>query len=185
MTITLDRGTLTGTWALDPAHSRLGFSARHAMVATVRGSFGDFAGVLRLDAGDPARSTAEVTIQAASIDTGTPDRDAHLRSGDFLDVEEFTTLEFRSTGARTLSESDYVLSGELTIRGATRPVELAVTHLGTSTDPFGNLRAGFEGETVISRKDFGLTWNVALETGGFLVSDKVKITLDISAIKQP
>lgn len=185
MSVTLDRATVTGTWALDPAHSRLGFSARHAMVATVHGGFGDFAGVLRLDADDPTRSAAEVTIQAASIDTGTPDRDAHLRSGDFLDIEQFPTLEFRSTGARAVSADDYVLTGDLTIRGTTRPVELAVTHLGVSTDPFGNLRAGFEGETVISRKDFGLTWNVALETGGFLVSDKVKITLDISAVKQP
>jgi polyisoprenoid-binding protein YceI len=182
-TTTLTPDTLTGTWAIDPAHSRIGFSARHAMVATVHGSFGDAAGVLRLDGEDPTRSSAEVTIQAASIDTGVADRDAHLRSADFLDVETFPTLVFRSTGVRPDGE-DYVMSGELTIRGKTRLVELTIEVEGTATDPFGNLRVGFEGHTVISRKDFGLTWNVALETGGFLVGDKVKISLDISAIRQ-
>lgn len=184
-TTTIERQTLTGTWTLDPAHSRLGFAARHAMVATVRGSYHDVAGELHLDAADPTRSSAEVTIQAASIDTGVADRDAHLRSADFLDVEHYPTLGFRSTSVRTTGDDEYVLSGELTIRDVTKPVELTIAHLGTSADPFGNLRAGFEGETVISRKDFGLTWNVALETGGFLVGDKIKITLDVSAIKQP
>ena len=183
-TTTIERETLTGTWTLDPSHSRLGFAARHAMVATVRGSFQDVSGSLRLDAADAVRSSAEVTIQAASIDTGVADRDAHLRSGDFLDVERFPTLRFRSTSVRADGADDYVLSGELTIRDVTRPVEISISHLGASTDPFGNLRAGFEGETVIRRKDFGLTWNVALETGGFLVGDKIKITLDVSAIKQ-
>jgi polyisoprenoid-binding protein YceI len=184
-TTTLDRATLTGTWTLDPAHSRLGFAARHAMVATVHGSFHDASGDLHLDAADPARSSAEVTIQAATIDTGVADRDAHLRSPDFLDVERFPTLRFHSSSVRPDGDDEYVLSGELTIRDVTRPVEISVTHLGLSTDPFGNVRAGFEGTTVISRKDFGLTWNVALETGGFLVGDKIKITLDVSAIKKP
>jgi polyisoprenoid-binding protein YceI len=184
-TTTIERKALTGTWTLDPSHTQLGFAARHAMVTTVRGGFHDVAGTLHLDAEDPTRSAAEVTVQAASIDSGVADRDAHLRSGDFLDVEKFPTLSFRSTSARESGDDEYVLSGDLTIRDVTRPVELKISHLGAASDPFGNLRAGFEGSTVISRKDFGLTWNVALETGGFLVGDKIKITLDVSAIKAP
>ncbi|HZG93486.1 MAG TPA: YceI family protein [Mycobacteriales bacterium] len=176
--------TLTGTWAIDPSHSRLGFSARHAMVATVRGGFREFDGTLHLDEADPARSSAHVTIQSASIDTSVADRDGHLRSGDFLDVETHPTLTFTSTSARAAGDDEYVLVGDLTIRGVAKPVELAVTYLGTSRDAYGNLRAGFEAETTINRKDFGLVWNVALETGGILVGDKIKIAIDISAIKQ-
>lgn len=184
MTSTTATSELTGTWTLDPAHTRLGFSARHAMVATVRGSFKDVTGDLTLTGDDPTKSSAEVTIQTASIDTGQPDRDAHLRSADFFDVEKWPTITFRSTSARAKGDDEYVLIGDLTVKEVTRTVELAVTYLGSSTDPFGNARAGFEGTTEISRKAFGLTWNVALETGGFLVSDKVKITIDVSAIKQ-
>lgn len=179
-----ETSTLTGTWTIDPSHSRLGFSARHAMVATVRGGFDDFTGTLQIDEADPARTTAEVTIQAASINTSVGDRDGHLRSGDFLDVETYPTLKFTSTSARAAGDDEYVLTGDLTIRDVTRPVELKVSYLGASTDPFGNLRAGFEAETTINRKDFGLVWNVALETGGILVGDKIKITIDVSAIKQ-
>jgi polyisoprenoid-binding protein YceI len=175
--------TLTGTWAIDLSHSRLGFSARHAMVATVRGGFQEFEGTLHLDEDDPSRSTAEVTIRTASIDTHVADRDAHLRSADFLDVDNHPTITFRSTSARAAGDDEFVLVGDLTVRGVTRPVELAVTYLGTSHDPFGNVRAGFEAETTINRKEFGLVWNVALETGGILVGDKVKIAIDISAIK--
>ena len=174
---------LTGTWALDPAHSRLGFSARHAMVATIRGSFNDANGLLRLEAADPSRSTADITIQAASIDSGSTDRDNHLRSADFLDVETYPTLRFVSTATREVGEDEYLLTGKLTIRGVTREVEIAITLVGTEVDPFGNVRAGFEATTRISRKDFGLTWNVALESGGVLVSDRVNISLDVSAIK--
>jgi polyisoprenoid-binding protein YceI len=173
----------TGTWSIDPSHSRIGFSAKHAMVATVRGQFTDFSGSLTLDGSAPDISSASVSIVASSISTSSDDRDNHLRSGDFLDVEAFPELTFRSTGVRHEGGSDFVMDGELTIRGTTRPVELKVELEGLATDPFGNERIGFAGETVISRKDFALTWNVALEAGGVLVSDKVKITLDVSAIK--
>jgi polyisoprenoid-binding protein YceI len=174
----------TGTWAIDPAHTRIGFSAKHAMVATVRGQFNEFTGSLTLDGDAPESSSAEVTIAAASISTGSDDRDNHLRTGDFLDVETYPELTFRSTGVTSEGGDDFVMNGELTIRGTTRPVELRVELEGLATDPFGNERIGFVGTTTISRKDFGLTWNVALEAGGVLVSDKVKITLDVSAIRQ-
>jgi polyisoprenoid-binding protein YceI len=175
----------TGTWTIDPTHTRVGFSAKHAMVTTVRGQFGDFSGSLNLDGGDPARSSADINISAGSIDTGNTDRDAHLRSGDFLDADGYPGLSFRSTGVRYEGGSDFVMLGDLTIRGESRPVELAVELEGLATDPMGNERIGFSGNTTISRKDFGLVWNVALEAGGVLVSDKVKISLDVSAIKQP
>jgi polyisoprenoid-binding protein YceI len=175
--------TLTGTWVLDTTHTRLGFSAKHAMVTTVRGQFNDFAGSLTLDGDDPSKSSAEVTIQAASFSSGVEGRDTHVRSADFLDVENYPTLTFRSTSVRSDGD-DFVLVGDLTVRGTTRPVEIEVEIEGQDKDPFGNERVGFSGETTISRKDFGLTWNVALDSGGLLVSDKVKITLDVSAIKQ-
>jgi polyisoprenoid-binding protein YceI len=184
MTITAtELPTLTGTWNLDPSHTRIGFSAKHAMVATVRGSFGVFDGTLVLDGERPENSTATVSIDAASIDSGSPDRDGHLRSGDFLDVEAFPTLTFASREVRVDGE-DFVLVGDLTIKDVTRPVEIEVETEGIVADPWGNTRAGFTGEATINRKDFGLTWNVALEAGGILVGDKVKITLDVSAVKQ-
>jgi polyisoprenoid-binding protein YceI len=175
--------TLTGTWVLDTTHTRLGFSAKHAMVTTVRGQFNDFAGSLTLDGDDPSKSSAEVTIQAASFSSGVEGRDNHVRSADFLDVETYPTLTFRSTSVR-VDGDEFVLVGDLTVRDTTRPVEIEVELEGQDKDPFGNERVGFSGETTISRKDFGLTWNVALDSGGLLVSDKVKITLDVSAIKQ-
>lgn len=184
MTTQTSTSALTGTWNLDPAHTRLGFSARHAMVATVRGSFKDISGVLHIDGDDPTRSSAEVTIQAASIDSGNSDRDGHLASPDFLDVENWPTITFTSTSARAKGDDEFVLVGDLTVKGVSRPVEVAISYLGSSTDPFGNARAGFEGQASISRKDFGLIWNVALESGGVLVGDKVKLSLDVSAIRQ-
>ena len=174
----------TGTWAIDASHTRVGFSAKHAMVATVRGQFNDFTGSLTLDGAAPEKSVADVTIATTSISTGSDDRDNHLRSGDFLDIETYPEITFQSTGVRYEGGDDFVMTGDLTIRGTSRPVELAVELEGLATDPFGNERIGFTGSTTISRKDFGLTWNVALEAGGVLVSDKVKITLDVSAIKQ-
>jgi polyisoprenoid-binding protein YceI len=174
----------TGTWTIDPSHTRIGFSAKHAMVATVRGQFAEFSGALTLDGSAPEKSSAEVTITTSSISTSSEDRDNHLRSGDFLDVETHPEITFRSTGVRFTGGDDFVMLGDLAIRGTARPVELKVELEGLATDPFGNERIGFSGETTISRKDFGLTWNVALEAGGVLVSDKVKITLDVSAIKQ-
>ncbi|OAA28062.1 hypothetical protein UG55_100634 [Frankia sp. EI5c] len=175
---------LTGTWTLDPAHTRIGFAARHAMVTTVRGQFTGVQGTLELDGANPTASSASVTIETASFDSGVADRDAHVKSADLLDVERFPTITFASTGAKTGADEDsYVLSGDLTIRGVTRPVEIAITFEGSSKDPFGNIRAGFTGTTSISRKDFDITFNAVLETGGVLISDKIKIELDVSAIK--
>ncbi|HVQ18292.1 MAG TPA: YceI family protein [Actinomycetes bacterium] len=174
----------TGTWALDPSHTRLGFSAKHAMVTTVRGQFDTFEGSLTLNGARPEESAADLTVQTTSFSTGNADRDNHVRSADFLDVEQYPTMAFASTGVKHKGGDEFVMLGDLTIRGETRPVELNIELEGVSTDPFGNDRIGFSGETVISRKNFGLTWNVALEAGGVLVSDKVKITLDVSAIKQ-
>jgi len=174
----------TGTWTIDPSHTRIGFSAKHAMVATVRGQFAEFSGALTLDGSAPEKSSAEVTILPSSISTSSEDRDNHLRGDDFLNVETHPEITFRSNGVRYAGGDDFVMLGDLAIRGTSRPVELKVELEGLATDPFGNERIGFSGETTISRKDFGLTWNVALEAGGVLVSDKVKITLDVSAIKQ-
>lgn len=178
-----DLSATTGTWVLDPSHTRLGFAAKHAMVTTVRGAFLDFEGSLHLDGDNPANSSATLVIQAASFDSGNGQRDGHVKGADFLDVEKYPHLTFDSTSVRT-DGSDFVLVGDLTIRDTTRSVEIAVELEGLESDPFGNQRVGFSGSTTISRKDFGLTWNVALESGGILVSDKVKITLDVSAIKQ-
>ncbi|MCM3883972.1 YceI family protein [Frankia sp. R82] len=175
---------LTGTWTIDPAHTRIGFSARHAMVTTVRGQFKDVEGVLQLDEADPTASSASVTIQTDSFDTGVADRDGHVKSADLLDVATYPTITFVSTGAAAgKGEDEYVLTGELTIRGVTSSVDLDVTFEGSSKDPFGNIRAGFTATTTISRKDFGISFNAALETGGVLLSDKIKIELDISSIK--
>jgi len=177
-----DLSTVSGTWNLDVAHTRLGFAAKHAMVTTVRGAFREFEGSLTLDGANPADSRAEVTIQAASFDSGNEQRDGHVRGADFLDAESYPTLTFRSTEVRT-DGGQFVLVGDLTIRGTTRPVQISVELEGVEKDPFGNQRIGFSGETTISRKDFGLTWNVPLDGGGLLVSDKVKITLDVSAVR--
>ena len=173
----------TGTWVIDPTHTSLGFSARHAMVAKVRGTFGEFAGSFTIDGDNLAASTAEVTIQVASIDTKTADRDTHLKSPDFLDVENFPTITFVST-AVTPKGDDVVITGDLTIHGVTKSVEIEYEFVGISQDPWGQTKIGFEGSTKISRKDFGLTWNAALETGGVLVGDEIKLNLDVEATKQ-
>ena len=175
---------LAGDWDLDPAHTGLRFSARHAMVATVRGGFKAFSGSLHFDAADVSKATAEVTIDATSIDTGNDGRDGHLKSGDFLDVENFGTLTFVTTSVSQVDDDEFTLVGNLTIKDVTHEVTITVEPLGLSTDPFGNARAGFEGKGEILRKDWGLEWNAALETGGVLISDKVKLTLDVSAIKR-
>ena len=174
---------LTGTWTLDPAHTRIGFVARHAMVTKVRGSFNEFEGTAVLDGANPANSHAEVTIKAASIDTRNAQRDEHLRSNDFLAMEEHPEITFTSTGARQVDDTTFELTGDLTIRGVTKSVTIPFTFEGAAKDPFGNLRAGFEGSVVINRKDWGVTWNAALEGGGVLVSDKVTLEFEISAIK--
>lgn len=171
-----------GTWTIDPMHTRLGFVARHAMVTKVRGAFEDVAGTIVIDAANPSGSSATVAVQLASINSGSPDRDAHLRSADFFDVEVNSEMTFASTTVKQDGD-EFVMVGDLTVKGVTRPIELALEPTGVATDPFGSVRAGFEGEAELSRKDFGLTWNVALEAGGVLVSDKIKIQLDVSAIK--
>jgi polyisoprenoid-binding protein YceI len=176
---------LTGTWDVDTVHSRLGFAARHAMVATVHGNFAVFSGVLHLDEADPTKSSAEVRVDAASVFTGNEQRDAHLRSPDFLDVVKYPELVFRSTRAEAGDGADeYRLFGDLTIRDQTHPVVLDLEFQGTAVDPYGNQRAGFEGKATINRKDWGLTWNVALETGGIMVGEKVKLELGVAAIRR-
>ena len=172
----------TGTWVIDTAHTNLGFTARHAMVAKVRGNFGEFAGQFTI-AEDIAASTAELTIQTASIDTKNADRDGHLKSADFLDVENFPTIDFVSTSAQAKGDT-IVVTGDLTIHGVTRSVDVTYELTGISQDPWGATKIGFEGTASLSRKDFGLVWNVALETGGVLVSDEIKLTLDVEATKQ-
>jgi polyisoprenoid-binding protein YceI len=172
---------IAGDYTLDVAHSRLGFSARHAMVTTVRGAFKEFEGSAHVDTANPAESKVELTIKADSIDTGVDDRNAHLRGADFFEVETHPEITFTSTNVERDGD-DWTIAGDLTIKGNTRPITIEFESTGSARDPFGNLRIGFEGHTTLSRKDWGLTWNAALETGGFLVSDKIKLDFDISAI---
>jgi polyisoprenoid-binding protein YceI len=176
--------TLAGDYQIDPAHSRIGFTARHAMVTKVRGSFGEFRGTAHIDDGDPAASTAEIVIAASSFDSGQSQRDGHVRSGDFLDVEVYPEITFRSTAVEKAGDDVWRITGDLTIRDVTAPVTVDFEFTGLAKDPFGNVRAGFEGATTINRKDYGITFNAALETGGVLVSEKVGLEFDISAIKQ-
>lgn len=170
-----------GTWSVDPTHSSVGFVARHMMVSKVRGSFSDFTADIVIGE-DPLQSTLNTVVQMASIDTGNEDRDNHLRTNDFFAIDEYPTMNLRSTGIRADGE-DVVLDGELTIRGVTRPVSFDLEFEGTGTDPWGGTRAGFAARTTINRKDFGIEWNTALETGGVLVGDKVQIELDIQLVK--
>ncbi|MFI6473876.1 YceI family protein [Streptomyces sp. NPDC050516] len=174
---------LSGTYTIDPAHSSIGFTVRHAMVTNVRGSFTEHEGTLTLDGANPGASAASIDVKIASIDTGIADRDAHLRSGDFFDAEQFPVMSFRSTEAKALGGDKYRIIGDLTIKDVTRPLAIDLEFNGSATDPYGNQRIGFEGGAEILRSDWGLTWNAALETGGVMVSDKVKLTFDISAIK--
>ncbi len=174
---------VSGTYAVDPAHSRIGFVARHAMVTKVRGSFNEFEGSGDLNAENPANSHFELTIQANSIDTRNADRDAHLRSNDFFDMEHYPEIKFVSTEVEQVDEANYRVTGDLTIKGVTRPVTIDFEYTGSAVDPFGNERVGFEGTTTITRKDWGVNWNVALEAGGFLVSEKVTLEFEISAIR--
>jgi polyisoprenoid-binding protein YceI len=175
---------LTGDYTVDAAHSRIGFTVRHAMVTNVRGSFSDFEGALHLDGGDPARSTATIDVTIGSVSTGIADRDAHLLGSDFFDAELFPRMSFRSTAASALGDDTYRITGELTIKDVTRPLSIDLEFGGSATDAYGNERVGFEGTAEILRSEWGLTWNAALEAGGVMVSDKVKLTFDISAIKK-
>jgi polyisoprenoid-binding protein YceI len=182
-TVTTLPGLTTGTWTVDPSHSEVGFVVRHMMVSKVKGRFSKVSGTITV-AENLLDSSVVATAQAASIDTRDDNRDGHLRSGDFFDVETYPELTFRSTAIRPDGD-DFKLDGELTIKGETRPVTFDLEFNGASANPLaeGKPTAGFSAETEISRKDFGLEWNVALETGGVLVGDKVKIVLEIEAGK--
>lgn len=174
---------LAGSYQLDPAHCRLGFAARYAVATTVHGCFDSFGGRMRLDGGDPTKCSVVLTIDAASIRTNNPDRDAHLRSGDFLDVERYPTIAFESASVTPVGDRRYHVTGDLTIKAITRAVELEFTYQGDCVDPYGQLRVGFAGSGVLQRSTWGLTWNVALEAGGLVLSDRIDLELDISAIK--
>lgn len=173
-----------GTYALDPTHTRIGFVARHLMVTKVRGHFSLFEGSITIGE-DPKDSTAEVTIQAPSVETGTADRDAHLRSADFFDVEKFPELTFRNARVVSQKGTDFTVVGELTIKDVTREVELAVELDGIVKDPYGNTRLAVTATTEVDREHWGLTWNAALETGGVLVSRNIRIEIESEAVLQP
>ena len=175
--------TLTGDYTLDLAHTRIGFSARHAMVTKVRGQFNEFTGSVFLDAETPENSKVEITIKAASVDTRNADRDAHLRSNDFFAMEEFPEITFRSTRVEQASENEYYVTGDLTIRATTKPVTVNFQLNGSAVDPWGNFRVGFEGQTTINRKDWGVSFNAAMEAGGVLVSEKVNLEFEVEAVK--
>ncbi|MFE3162125.1 YceI family protein [Streptomyces sp. NPDC059224] len=174
---------LTGEWIIDPAHSRIGFSVRHAMVTTVRGSFAEYRSRLYFDGRDPSRSRAEITLSTASVDTGVEQRDAHLTGRDFLDAATHPRMRFQSTAVRLKSPDVYVMTGDLTIRSTTRPVDLELTYIGNVTDPFGYERVGFDGTTTINRMDWGLSYNSRLAEGGAMVSETVRLQFDIAAIR--
>jgi polyisoprenoid-binding protein YceI len=184
MTSTItDFRPLTGTYALDVSHSRLGFVARHAMVTKVRGAFNDFEGTATIDGDDPSRSSVNVTIKVDSIDTRNKQRDDHIRTNDFLDIENYPTITFASTSIEHDGGDDFQVTGDLTIRGVTKAVTIPLEFQGVVKDPWGNDRVGFEGSVVINRKDWGVNWNAALEAGGVLVSEKVTLEFEISAVK--
>ncbi|MDG4859973.1 YceI family protein [Streptomyces sp. T-3] len=174
---------LTGDYTIDPAHTTLGFTARHAMVTNVKGGFLGFEGSLHLDGSDPARSTATIDVKMDTIDTGNGERDGHLKSADFFDVEQFPEMTFRTTKAEALGGDDYRITGDLTIKGITKQIAIDLEFNGSATDPFGGERVGFEGKAEILRSEWGLTYNAVLETGGVLVSDKIKLVLDVSAVR--
>lgn len=176
---------LKGTYVIDVAHSRIGFSARHAMVTKVRGGFSQFEGTAQLNGEDPTASNVNISIQSGSFDSGVQMRDDHVKSGDFLDIEAYPTLSFTSTDVTVTGPDTFDLTGNLTIKDQTHAITIPFSYLGTAKDPFGNVRSGFEGETTINRKDYGIVWNAALETGGVLVSEKVTLDIEISAILQP
>lgn len=168
-----------GTFTIDASHSRVGFSARHAMVTKVRGSFNDYSGSAVVADG---AATISIEISAASIDTRSADRDGHLQSPDFFDVANFPKITFTSTSVKDSGSDKISVAGDLTIKDVTKPLTIEFEYTGTAKDPFGNDRFGFEGEAEINRKDFGLTWNAALETGGILVSENIKLEFEISTI---
>ena len=173
----------TGTFVLDKSHTEVGFIARHLMVSKVRGRFTDFEGTIVV-ADDPSESSVEVIIQAASINTNDENRDKHVRTNDFLSTDEFPALTFRSTKVELSSGGDWKVNGDLTVRGVTRPIVLDVQFEGVIQDPWGNQRLGFAASGEIDRNDFGVSFNAALETGGFVVSPKIKLEIEAEAVRQ-
>jgi polyisoprenoid-binding protein YceI len=171
------------TWKIDPSHSQVEFAVRHLMISTVRGRFAGVQGTVVTDDADPAKAVVDVVIDAGSIDTREPQRDAHLRSADFFDVEKYPAITFKSTRVTDVKSDTFKLVGDLTMHGVTREVTLDVTAEGRGKDPWGGERAGYSAVARISRKDFGLTWNQVLETGGIAVGDEIKISLDLELVK--
>lgn len=172
---------ISGDYTLDPSHTRVGFSARHAMVTKVRGQFDEFEGTAHIDTTTPANSSVTVTISAASVTTGNEQRDGHLKTPDFFDIANYPQITFVSTDVER-DGTDWAISGDLTINGVTKTVTIPFEETGSAKDPFGNTRVGFEGEVTIDRTEWNLSFNAALETGGVLVSEKVKLEFDVSAI---
>jgi polyisoprenoid-binding protein YceI len=180
--VTLPQGSTPGIWTLDMSHSEIGFTVRHAGISKVRGRFTDASAEAHVGP-SLASSSLHATVKTASFDSGDANRDAHVRGADFFDVESYPEMTFRATGIEGDGE-DYTVTGDLTIRGIAKAVELEVEFTGVAVDPFGATRAGFSAEAEISRKEFGLTWNAALEAGGLLVSDKVKINVEAALVKK-
>lgn len=175
---------MTERWEIDSSHSGIHFSVRHLVVAKVRGQFERWSATVLMDDGDLSRASVEVVIDAASLQTGVADRDAHLRSADFFDVENHPEIRFTSRQVTSAGRNQLKLVGDLTIRGVTRAIELEVSDAGRMKDPWGNQRAGFSARGWIDRNEFGLTWNKALEAGGMLVGDRIEIEIDVEAVKQ-
>jgi polyisoprenoid-binding protein YceI len=174
---------LTGKYVIDPVHSRIGFAVRHAMVSKIRGTFNEFDGSGFFDADVPSNSRVQLTIKADSIDTRNADRDAHLRTNDFFDMDNHPEITFTSTSVEAAGDDAFLVTGDLTVRGVTHPVTLDFEFTGAATDPFGNNRVGFEGKAEVNRKDWGINWNATLDAGGVMIGDKVTLDFDVSAIR--
>jgi|SRR3954462_127001 len=182
-TSTATQTTALTTWSIDPTHSHVEFAVRHMMITTVKGRFGIVTGTVRMDEADPAKGDVDIEIDADSIDTRESQRDAHLKSPDFFDAATYPKLTFKSTRVSDVKGETFKLHGDLSIHGVTRPVTLDVVSEGRGKDPWGGERAGFSARTQIKRSDYGLTWNQALETGGLLVGDEIKINLEVELVK--
>jgi polyisoprenoid-binding protein YceI len=181
--MTETKSHLTGTYAIDPVHSRIGFAVRHAMVSKIRGSFNEFDGSGFFDADNPSNSQLQLTIKVDSIDTRNADRDAHLRTNDFFDMENHPEITFTSTSVESAGDDAFLVTGDLTVRGVTKPITLDFEYTGAATDMFGNNRVGFEGKTEVNRKDWGMVWNANLDAGGVMVGDKVTLDFEVEAVR--
>jgi len=176
--------TATSTWTIDPAHSSAEFAVKHLMVSTFKGHFRSLEGTVHLNEANPANSSVAASVDVASVDTQTPDRDAHLRSDDFFNAERYPKMTFRSTRVEQVDGTNWKVTGELTVRDVTKEVVLDTEYEGRIVDPWGNERIGFTARTELSRKEFGVRWNAAIETGGVVVGDKVRISLNIEIVRQ-